>query len=262
MFNTFNSKQQEKNSVTSYPEVVYEIHNEFLTAGDKILQEVNSILAENQNKSLDKGKRLASLGFKNSPEVVKAVQIENKIVTAKEIADLIHYYNVNYPNNKFITEEQVEVICKKYNLVFGDISAYKGFIPESKLQQMESFKLKETDKELVYQFGNNYYTWNEIIENIRAFVMYNSYKQTYDFLYKSKKPISKGYPSSKYEDSCFKICAPLKDMILNENQKVINYKIENVPDPVVLQRVRGGYLIVCAWGNEASDEIVVNQHKN
>lgn len=36
----------------------------------------------------------------------------------------------------------------------------------------------------------------------------------------------------------------------------------NVPDPVVLQPVKGGFLIVCAWGEEASDEIVVNEKMN
>ena len=39
-------------------------------------------------------------------------------------------------------------------------------------------------------------------------------------------------------------------------------KTVNIPDPVVLQPVCGGYLIVCAWGDEASDEIVVNQQMN
>ena len=46
------------------------------------------------------------------------------------------------------------------------------------------------------------------------------------------------------------------------NQRVVGYKIQNIPDPVVLQPVCGGYLIVCAWGDEASDEIVVNQQMN
>ena len=35
-----------------------------------------------------------------------------------------------------------------------------------------------------------------------------------------------------------------------------------VPDPVVLQPVRYGFLIVTAWGDEASDEMVVNPRNN
>ena len=37
---------------------------------------------------------------------------------------------------------------------------------------------------------------------------------------------------------------------------------KHIPDPVVLQPVKGGYLIITAWGDEASDEIVVNQKMN
>lgn len=34
------------------------------------------------------------------------------------------------------------------------------------------------------------------------------------------------------------------------------------PDPVVLKPIKGGYLILTAWGDEASDELVVNQKFN
>jgi ABC-type molybdate transport system permease subunit len=35
-----------------------------------------------------------------------------------------------------------------------------------------------------------------------------------------------------------------------------------IPDPVVLQPVRGGFLLVTVWGDEASDELVVNNKFN
>ena len=38
--------------------------------------------------------------------------------------------------------------------------------------------------------------------------------------------------------------------------------VKHYPDPVVLQPVNEGYLIVCAWGDEASDELVVNSINN
>jgi hypothetical protein len=42
------------------------------------------------------------------------------------------------------------------------------------------------------------------------------------------------------------------------------YKLEkkHIPDPVVLQPVKNGYLILTAWGNESEDELVVNQKFN
>jgi len=43
------------------------------------------------------------------------------------------------------------------------------------------------------------------------------------------------------------------------------YKLERkieIPDPVVLQPVKGGYLILTAWGDEASDPLVMNEINN
>ena len=63
--------------------------------------------------------------------------------------------------------------------------------------------------------------------------------------------------------STLSICAPMKHMNVPSNYKLIGYKyVKEIEDPVVLCRVRGGYLIVTAWGDEASDEIVVNPVNN
>ena len=45
-------------------------------------------------------------------------------------------------------------------------------------------------------------------------------------------------------------------------ERISNYKIVPVPDPVVLKEVKGGFLIVTAWGDEASDPNVVNEINN
>jgi len=58
-----------------------------------------------------------------------------------------------------------------------------------------------------------------------------------------------------------KICAPLKDMDTT-GKELRDYKLVNHPDPVVLQPVKGGYLIVTAWGDESKDELVVNEKLN
>ena len=237
MFNLFKKEASVKTS-SSYPQVVQEIHNEFLSAGDKILQEAQSILSKAKTKNLEKGKRLASLGFKNVPEAVTALEVKRTMVTTRELADLVQYYQINYPNNKFITEEQVKAICEKYGLVCGEIEMYKGFVPENKLSIIEKFSLRKKDYPTMY-----------MVPGIGLL---------------SKKDLNKHYvgvePVSKQMG--FNICAPLKDMEIPQGKEVRGYKIQNIPDPVVLQPVKGGYLIVCAWGDEASDEIVVNQINN
>lgn len=50
-----------------------------------------------------------------------------------------------------------------------------------------------------------------------------------------------------------------KGKIITPHGSQLDPMSANVPDPVVLQQVKGGYLIITAWGDEASDENVVNQ---
>ena len=63
------------------------------------------------------------------------------------------------------------------------------------------------------------------------------------------------------------IAAPLKDFNMT-NAEVKGFKISKIeiPDPIVLKPVifnnQKHYLIVTAWGLEASDELVVNQKFN
>lgn len=276
MFNFFNKtpKTETKVSTSNYPAIVDEIHNEFFTAGDNILDEAKSLLSQLETQDIAKGKRLAALGFGNTREAVAAIETENKLATTKEIAELVIYYKVNYPNNKFITEEQVKAICEKYGLVCGETSAYKGFVPESKLAIIEKFKLK--DKEIPFMV---------VYDRYDAIIGYASKEDIGEPLSNSDKVFITSTRGEKVGYACgdvncyekykhlefvsakkgvvsLKICAPLKDMEVKSNQQVVGYKIQDIPGPVVLQPVRGGYLIVCAWGDEASDEIVVNQQMN
>ena len=273
MFNFFNKspKTETKASTSNYPAIVDEIHNEFFTAGDNILDEAKSLLTQLETHDITKGKRLAALGFGKTREAVAAIETENKLATTKEIAELVVYYKVNYPNNKFITEEQVKAICEKYGLVCGETSAYKGFVPESKLLLIENFKVKKQDEICAFIVDGN----GRVLKGLHKDVFNTNWtsgnlSMKKDFFVTSDREfmISNSFTNfpvfSKVEfmPAELKICAPLKDMEVKLNQRVVGYKIQNIPDPVVLQPVRGGYLIVCAWGDEASDEIVVNQQMN
>lgn len=283
MFNLFGStKKQEK--VNNYPAVVEEIHNEFLSAGDRMLEEANEILAAAPAVSIEKGRRLAALGFNRVPEVVNAKETESKIAMSKELAGLIQHYKISYPNNKFITEDAVKAICQKYGLVRGDVSMYKGFVPENKLKQIETFKVNKNDIPDKTLLGSRFFidgfadtVSNEILEHISAnkldgyaanHVAYLIASGQPDYPYtKDRNLIDKylgkwGYVKVVNFDSKLQICAPLKDMEIPKGKEVKGYKIQNIPDPVVLQPVNGGYLILAAWGDEAKDELVVNETQN
>lgn len=257
MFNLFGKKEKSVTETlvaemptakSKYPKVVDEIHNEFFTAGENILEEATCLLKELETKDLAKGKRLAALGFGKTREAVAAIETENKLATTKEIADLVMYYRINYPNNKFITEEQVKQICEKYGLVCGENTMYKGFVPENKLVLIENFKIKNNDR--VYDIYSEDIGYRKVGELIKDG---GQNARLYSSIFKKREIAAP-----------LKICAPLKDMEIPKTKQIVGYKIEDkpIPDPVVLQPVRGGYLIVCAWGNEASDEIVVNEQAN
>jgi hypothetical protein len=284
MFN-FNKKTNGETKSHSYPQVVEDIHNEFYAAGESIVAEANLLLSELAKKDSSKGKRLSSLGFIKTPEAVSAIENEMALVSAKNIASLVEYYKANYPNNKFITDEQVKVICEKYGLVLGDTSMYKGFVPEVKLQMIENFKLKEKEKnEILFEIteshnGDNVklpiYSISSEDLSEHGLKYFKRDDSLLDYFYivgergshLCKKEVSDMFVGLQYVRATrvvnkLKIVAPLKDMEIPSGKRIIGHEIKNIPDPIVLQNVRGGYLIVCAWGDEASDDIVVDNRHN
>lgn len=92
----------------------------------------------------------------------------------------------------------------------------------------------------------------------------NQYLREYPKYVAGIDPYQKEEPKKEYEQPAFKICAPKQDFdtrgfIVQDGHKLVY-------DPIVLQSVSKegieGYLIVTAWGDEASDENVVNQKMN
>lgn len=246
------------------PNIVEQIHNEFDTASLNTLTEVKTILSKSNH---DKAARLLNVGFK----MAKGVEIIKDADTAKSIED----YFVRYPNNKFITEDQVKNICKKYRLVCAPISRYKGFVPELKLKQIESFSINSEDLR------------ERVITNLRRIWSRNLNDGD------AKKVIKNNYPNGipasmvnsfgginlpgisrtiyiesydEVDNTELYICAPTKDIDKRGLFKIGNLLASvtqrSIPDPVVLQPVKHGFLIVAAWGDEASDENVVNEKMN
>lgn len=288
---------------------IEDIHNEFFTASDKLLKEVTKIILDTSINE-DKIARLQKLGFNKSIEVTNNSPLLNKIKRSKETCDLINEYKTLYPY-KFIAFEQVDEICKKYNLVTGLIENYKGFVPEKNLKDIEQSqyyritKLKQShtqrkkeilikisdlrdkhktpkileffdyliDKQLdisgVSSFGSliefrldkihkdkNDVSWNYVSENGRS--LYNILKDS-DFRYTIET-------ATLYSSSDLIIAAPEKDMDTTGLTKIKNSWFStskrHYPDPVVMIPVKMGYLIVTAWGDEASDPLVFNEKQN
>ncbi len=274
MLNIFKKKETiregvpEKECPSQYPKEVQEIHQEFNCAADQLVLEANKIIAEASTKNVDKVTRLESLGFKQAVQVTELKPLMEKAVLSNEQLDLLAYYKREYPLNKFITEEQVMTICHKYSLVCGDISRFRGFVPEKNLKQIEDFLFKyeimtkfvKDSALLTYGFAREFYTEKEL----KKMGWWDKNTSEYE-AYKSNPELHCVHNKSRFkmEKQPLKICAPIKDMDIRGLELKDGYKLErHIPDPVVLQPVQGGYLIITAWGDEASDPLVVNEINN
>lgn len=247
--------------------LIEEIHREFNVAGDVLLREAQEILKE---QSSDKAIRLESVGFKLAKGVKEGKEQNERKEEAEKLFTLINDYAMRYPNNRFITENQVNRICQKYNLVCGPVASFKGFVPEKNLKEVEGFESQRADVRenvainIVWAYTNtdeievDFFT-KKFPNGIPIHLISNYYVHESGLSTKLKS-------YDLLDNNTKRICAPAKDMELSGLKKVgkqwFSFTRAEVPDPVVLQPVKGGYLIVTAWGDEASDEDVVNHKDN
>lgn len=272
-------------SQRKYSSDIEEIHHEFEIAGERLLEEALSIVKQTQSVNEEKINRLRNIGFKNVKEVSEGNAVIQKKKMNEELANLIQYYQRAYPLNKFITEDQVKIICEKYSLVCGDLSRYKGFVPDEKLKQIENFKLKDRDVEKYKMMATSSNTFlghigdNDLTKYGKDYLD-RQRNGSFNYFYITAgngthnhldRLITKEC-ESKFDGQTFvradlvpndlQICAPLKDMDTTGLKLSGHRLIKHVPDPIVLQPVRGGFLILALWGPEASDPIVVNNINN
>lgn len=280
MFNLFKSSNSNQVAVKepkanlkgkSTIQIIEEIHESFFTEVDKLLADAKIAKSLDTDKQglIDKCARLKSLGFTNTKEVKEAqteiyrlyeLKKENEI--KKTLMEAIQYFSFKYPNYKFITEESVKKICQKYGLIYGEIRNYLGTVPDKNLAQMEQFKIDEIDElffyeEMFWGFGGLRSMGRKYITRIE----YDSYHQKRQ----------EGHPDYRLSVTCaiapLEIAAPIKDFNM-EGMEIKDFKISKIEihDPVVLKPVifkkEKFYLIVTAWGIEASDANVINEKMN
>lgn len=276
---------QTTNPKPKYAPEIEQIHHEFETAGERILEQAQTVLKEAENAPVEKVKRLTLLGFKQAKQIEETVQVIKKVELNKELAEMVNQYKRDYPLHKFITETQVKEICYKYNLVCGEVAKYKGFVPEKNLKEIEAFTSKyKFDSWLAVVSNINtskYKTGDEIMIDMSGFTIkkdngyYHFFKggklsfQSQDGIdfYGRQRHNDLGFGNtffSRITKNGLQICAPVKDMDMTGMTLDDGYKMKkiHVPDPVVLQPVKYGYLILTAWGEEASDPLVVNETMN
>lgn len=254
--------------------IIQQIHQEFNTAGESLLKEAQALVNEGLVK---KANRLEGAGFVLSKEVLATRDMQLNA----QLAGLIMDYQVRYPNNEFITKEQVLSINKKYNLICAPAKQYKGFVPDKNLKEIESFSVRKMDikpdmirikkawghfmgRDLPFLF--QFFSGPIIHRKIGMDLIPADDGRFYWGI--STNQFNGAYIETwdRFSDQELSMCAPSKDFSLKGVKKFgsmfLQYTSHYVPDPVVLQPVKGGYLIVTAWGDESTDEIVVNQKMN
>ena len=298
--------------------IVQEIHSAFSVAEEQLLTEANSILAEaSDKKKMERIDTLRSMGFGNSAPV-RRLSPEEK----KKAERLLHYkqrYGRIAPQYKFITEEKLLGICKKYGIVVGSSERYIEEIPEANMADITNFKIlddtflevsdsryaraRHTTKDgkemhpsemtqshienLIRMFARGHnihgdtvvliqacvtqlYLWGhtEEIESLKSYWKRTSPVQ-HKLIEQLFTPIKTTYfYVAANVDSFDTKGTTLKDNMLIEKDtskelaEAMRRDLMREYDPIVLAKVEGGYLIVTAWGAEASDEEVMNPTRN
>ncbi len=279
IYNTF---EQVILSRKSPAQLVEEIHETFYTEVDRLLEaaKISKSTETDKKEMIEKRDRLINMGFTASKNVVEGEEEVKRILQAKidnaaneKLVRAINYFSHSYPQYKFITEASVKKICAKYNLIYGGVDRYIGTVPDKNLKDIENFKIKEKDECYLrssrWTRERDYIGYSEAKGKIEpqehAVSSESSFAQMSRIVgYSISGAMHNDYTIS---NAVLEIAAPLSDFNMKDHE-VKDFKIGkiHVPDPVVLKPVffegEKHYLIVTAWGAEASDELVVNQKMN
>jgi len=204
-------------------ELIEDIHNEVYSAHDLLLKEAELILQTPIDESKAKDyEKLMSLGFNSEKNIKEHKEEVQKIEESKKTKQTIEYYSFKYPFNKFINEDSVVRICQKYSLLLTSVDRFIGGIPEKNQKEIINFKIDKLDLPHSYSKDNEYVNGTSLL------------------------------------------IIATKDQLNMKNTRVQGHKLVDIvkEDPIVLQPVKNGYLIVSAWGVEASDKEVQNPRFN
>jgi len=247
MFKFLKSKQVAKPTVINETISIDEqIYKDVYSAQELLLAEAKEILSKPSGYDEERYERLQkmhSLGFSNATEVKEFKEMDNKRKEQESIKSKIEYYQQAYPLHKFISEEAVKTICKKYNLLLTMASDYIAEIPEKNQKEIVSFRVMRKDVREPYEVYSGMF-----------FMPHFHYPRFTE---------PKQYEDWQNEKLCGEnllIVAP--EHKLKTEGKIKDGHILKIKDPIVLQPVNKGYLIVSSWGLEAGDELVVNSINN
>lgn len=83
--------------------------------------------------------KMADLGFTGTPAVRKSEAYQRAKRNAATILENIETYAEKYPNNPFITEDEVGRIAKRYGMIVADVSRLTVDIPQDNMDAIIEF---------------------------------------------------------------------------------------------------------------------------
>ncbi len=282
-------------------ELIAQIHNEFDTAEDRLLQQANDILKslelKDTNGLADKAMRLKNIGFVNVPVVKELAviteinkKIEIKQVSTKEQTELIQHYKFTYPFQKFLTIDELDRICNKYGLIYAPIANFNQDVPEKNLAEIENAKWLDKQDFTTEEIEFKIIKWeNGVSRRIKRLLSSSPIivKEKYIYSHQEDSLLKNTLKSRGYtkkipnrwdiytkaetkiiDKSGLFICAPLNNFNLKGLSKEGRLGYFNVTktiiekDPIVFRYCKGGVQIITKWGLEASDPALLNEINN
>jgi len=261
--------------------LIAQIHSEFDSAQERLLQQANEILSKNNVFETDvlKAHRLIKIGFTQTKFVSDAQKKLDVVVTTTEQANIIRYYTEKYPFQKFLTEPELTRICKKYNLVAFPVENFIGDVPEKNILDIENTQpLMESDRaqDLIWcelKRDNSFFLtsgdggawpgiwgseWYKIPKRIDG-EHFTHWNDACEYLHAqgfTSKYLVSGVTNYTEDRSGLFICAPPSNF-KGENLKISSMIMPEVKDPIVFRYVRGGIQVITKWGLEANDPSLV-----
>lgn len=145
-------------------EIIDQIHEDFFTEVNNILTDagIKVSIPEINTTLSNKSSRLHKLGF-NSTKEIKELETKNQeLINAREanknnekLTKMVKYFSQKYPLYKFITEDSIKRICKKYGLIYSNVENYIGDVPDNNLAEIERAIVQKEDKIYLLSYNLN-----------------------------------------------------------------------------------------------------------
>ena len=275
--------------------IIQNIHNDFDSAQDRLLSQAKTLLESIHISDIGKQEqiadRLSRIGFENVPVVKQVSSLKKEreekgmqLVKTKEDAELIEYYKQNYPFLKFLTEHELDKICKKYNLVYAPVKNYIESVPEKNLEEIEGAQVLHSRDAAKSKYFVTITRWFSGVPDEVKRILRNTFEYPVGFdiddreclkiarqlgykgNYRSYIYGSGGAHITEIDKSGLFICAPQHHFNTNGLKKkglgFFDFTVTKIDAPIVFRYVRGGIQVLSKWGLEASDPALLNPINN